>query len=475
MPPHSGRIVIVLPGSMPFRLMVGSGVLEKLRDRTEQPVMVICPDELYRQELPDFIEWRELHRPSNFSSQSLVRRMVRYFTLRIELLLNISYAGLSYRFNEISGFRTHQYKKHMSKARQLRENLAGNFVNSRYGFPFASSKFLYCFYYRIFYRKWFVPDGFIECFFQEEPIDLIVFWHAQNRVYRDYVKCARVRSIPMIAAIGSWDRTTTKGPLMPGLGKVIAINQVMKSELMNYHGVAQDRIEVVGWPQMDDYMDRLAKDKQRITKSSFLHKYGFKSDATLVVYAASTERLGVHEPDIVRHLAKFTTEAGYENNICFFLRPHPQDLKFKDRFSEQLENEVVNYEDASLTNLGQLAELFSAADVVISTQGSISLDAVALDCRAINIAFNGDGQPTYHQSVERYYEMDHYQPVIDSGGVAIVRSYTELDSALMAYISDYNLHCQGRVQLRERILEPFDGKSADRIVDVLLNELRVVG
>ncbi len=475
MPPHSGRIVIVLPGSMPFRMMVGSGVLEKLRYKTAQSIVVVCPDGRYRKELPDFVEWRELFRPSQLNNQPLMRRIVRYLTLRIELLLNVSYAGLSYRFNEISGFRTHQYKKNMSKARQLRENLAGNFVKSRYGFPFASSDYFYRIYYRIFFRKWFVPDGYLERFFQEEPIDLIVFWHAQNRVYRDYVQCARVRSIPMIAAIGSWDRTTTKGPLMPDLVKVIAINQVMKTELMKHHGVAQDRIEVVGWPQMDNYMDRLGKDKQRITKSTFLRKYGFKSDATLVVYAASTERLGVHEPDIARHLAKFITEAGFLNNICLFLRPHPQDLKFKERFSEQLENKVINYEDASLTNLGQLAELFSAADVVISTQGSISLDAVALDCRVINIAFNGDGQPTYHESVERYYEMDHYQPVIDSGGVAVVRSYAELDEALKAYISDSSLHGEGRARLREIMLEPLDGKSTDRTVEVLLNELTGVG
>jgi hypothetical protein len=475
MPPNSGRIVIVLPGSMPFRLMVGSGVLEKLRDRTEKSIMVICPDERYHAELPDSIEWRELYNPSNISSQTLIRRMVRYFTLRIESLLNISYAGLAYRFNEISKFRTHQYKKSMSKERKLREELAGNFVNSRYGIPFASSGYLYRIYYAIFFRKWFIPDGFIEHFFQEEPIDLIVFWHAQNSVYRDYVQCARVRSIPMVAAIGSWDRATTKGPLMPGLVKAVAINQVMKSELIKYHGVVQDLIEVVGWPQMDNYMDRLGKDKQQTIKNVFLRKYGFKSDATLVVYAASTERLGAHEPEIAIHLAKFIREGGNEKRICLFLRPHPQDLRFKDRFSEQLKNEIINYEDASLTNLGQLAELFSAADVVISTQGSISLDAVAFDCRVINIAFNGNGEPPYHQSVERYYEMDHYQPVVDSGGVAIVKSYVELDDALMAYISDYNLHCQGRVQLRERMLEPFDGKSADRIVDVLLNELRVVG
>jgi hypothetical protein len=465
--------VIVLPGSMPFRMVVSSGVLEQLRNKTVLPLVVVCPDEAYRKKLPEFVEWRDLRRPAKSSNQSLVNRIARSMVLRVESMFNITYGGLAYRLNEISGFQAHQFKKSMSAERRTREELAGNFVTSRYGFPFSSSGFLYHCLHAIFFRKSYIPDRFIEGFFEEGPVDLLVFWHAQNKVYRDYVQCARSRSIPMIAAIGSWDRTTTKGPLMPGLKEVIAINQVMKSELVKYHGVAENQITVAGWSQMDSYAERGSEEQQQIRKTAFLSKYGFQSDASLIVYAGNSERLGRHEPGVVSHLAENVAEGSYGENVCFFLRPHPQDLNFKDRFSTPLEHGAVHWEDASITDLSQLKELFLCADIVVSTQGSICLDAVAFDRCVINVAFDGDLQPAYEESVQRFYEMDHYQPVLNSGGVSIVNSYTELDQALRAYIADYSFHEKGRANLREVMLEPLDGRSAERIVDVLLTECMI--
>ena len=463
--------MIVLPGSMPFRMAVGSGILEQLNNRTTRALVVVCPDETYRKKLPEFVEWRDLHNPAGTGNQTLFRRIIRSLSLRIESLLNITYGGLAYRLNEISGFKAHQFKKGMSKERQLREERAGNFVRPCYGFPFASSSLLFRCYRAIYYRKLYIPDRFIEGLFEEAPIDLLVFWHVQNEVYRDYVQCARSRSIPMVAAIGSWDRVTTKGPIMPGLNKVMAINQIMKSELVKYHGTAEKHIAVVGWPQMDSYAARGSEDQQHARKEIFLSRYGFQSNAKLVVYAGNAERLGRHEPDLVRYLTENIAKELYGENICFFLRPHPQDLKFKDRFSTLLEHDAVQWEDASLTNISQLKELFLCADIVISTQGSVSLDAVAFDCCVINVAFDGDLQPAFYESVQRSYEMDHYQPVVNSGGVAVVRNFSELDEALKMYIANSNLHAQGRGNLREIMLEPLDGKSAERTVELLLSQL----
>jgi len=467
-----GRIVLVLPGSMPFRIVVGSGVLDMLRAKSNCAVVVVCPDEKYRNKLPDGVEWRDLRCPHSPSRQSFFTRVARTLLLRIESLLNITFPGLAYRFNEISGFQAHQFKKGMSVDRQAREELAGNFVRKSHGFPFASSRVLYRLYRTIYYRWAYIPDRFIKGFFDEAPIDLIVFWHAQNEVYRDYVHCARSLSIPMVAAIGSWDRASTKGPLMPDVTKILAINQVMRLELMKYHGISESAIAVVGWPQMDTYTARGSEEEQYNRKAGLLAQYGFDESASLVVYAGNAERLGRHEPGLVSHIAQNISAGLFGENICFFLRPHPQDLKFKQRFSSELKSDGVHWEDASLTSLSQLKELFLCADILISTQGSISLDAVALDCCVINVAFDGDLEPAHDESVKRAYEMDHYQPVLNSGGVAIVRNYTELDNALSAYLLDRTLHAEGRIKLRETMLEPFDGRAVERTVELLLDELK---
>ena len=64
--------------------------------------------------------------------------------------------------------------------------------------------------------------------------------------------------------------------------------------------------------------------------------------------------------------------------------------------------------------------------------------------------------------------MDHYLPVVQSGGVAIVNSFGELDDKIILLLSEDPL-IEGRKQLRALELEPFHGDSSLRQVNAMLS------
>ena len=232
----------------------------------------------------------------------------------------------------------------------------------------------------------------------------------------------------------------------------------MKKELVTFHDIAAERIDVVGWPQMDVY-----KQEQSFEgRSEFLNSIGIDPTHRFLVFAANSERLGAHEPGIASFLLEKINQGVYGSDISLLVRTHPNDGRWKQRFGSLAEKPNVVVMSAGMGNINLLANTLRHADVVIATQGSVSLDAAAFDRCIINIAFDGHLKKSHEDSVARWYEMDHYQPVVETGGVSLVRSFDELDDAVNAYLQDPSKDTAGRATLRTVELEPFDGKSSWR-------------
>ena len=83
----------------------------------------------------------------------------------------------------------------------------------------------------------------------------------------------------------------------------------------------------------------------------------------------------------------------------------------------------------------------------------------------INIRFD-DSENTANQ--EHWYQMDHYRPVVESGAVEVVDSFKELDTALASYLANPSHRAPGRQWLRENLMDPLDGKSGERLAEVIL-------
>ena len=468
-----GAFVIIAPNSMAFRAIANSQVLPLLEGQIDQKgydkIIILSQNDGSQSTIPHSIEWQDFLLPTGKSHQlSLVKRLIRFTSIRVSQLLGLGYENTVYRFNQLQQFFSHRFKREMSHTRRKREELAGNFVSKKFGFPFPDSLSLYTFIYNFDYSDHHIPDPNIDAFFKENKVGKLIFWHVQNPIFREYSLCARKNNIPYIGVIGSWDRPTTKGPICPSCEKYIVNSQVMKNELIKFHKIPETEIEVVGWPQMDAYHDS----SMQMKRSDFLSSMGIHSNKRILVYTGNAARLGAHEPSLVKHLAQAIKQGKYGDNIHLIIRPHPQDVDWKNRYHEVNEtsslSDVVTLMPAEMGKIETMVNTLLHADIVLATQGSISLDAAALDKKIINIAFDGELDRNYTESVERWYEMDHYLPVVQSGGVAIVNSFGELDDKIILLLSEDPL-IEGRKQLRALELEPFHGDSSLRQVNAMLS------
>lgn len=468
-----GAFVIVAPNSMAFRAINNSDVLPLLQEHARvsgyDKIIVLGPDDGSQASLPTYIEWHNFLLPTGQeNSLPLAKRILRSISIRFNQWFGCDYANTVFRFNAIHGFFAHTFKQGMSLERRQREELAGNYVSPKYGWPFPKSRRLYTWVYRFYYSVKHITDPNIHAFFNTTTIGKLVFWHVQSPIFREYSICARQQNIPYTAVIGSWDRPTTKGPICPGCDHYIVNSLVMKNELVEHHNIDASLIKIVGWPQMDIYHDTSLV----LPREDFLDSLNITHNKNILLYAGNAARLGAHEPSIVEHIAQQISDGTFGKNAHLVIRPHPQDVDWQSRYSKLNEQSdfasFVTVMPAEMGNIKTMVNTLRHADIVLATQGSISLDAAALDKKIINIAFDGTLHRNYTESVKRWYDMDHYLPVVESGGVMIVDNFSELDDAIKTLMSA-DPQQAGRKKLREIELEPFTGDSSARQVQAMVS------
>ncbi|MBU0596048.1 hypothetical protein KJ567_05140 [Candidatus Bipolaricaulota bacterium] len=475
-PRRTLRVAIVLPSGMATRTFLDTHVAQLFAERDDLDVTFVTPHDSDDDRIAELgarhLHWRPLRCPGAASGGDRGVRWQR--RLRKGLLPWfhgwLGYGILAYRFNHIHGFAGHWQKRRMPFRRKLREIGAGNFVFRFLGFPFPGSRLLYRALYRAYY-SWVAPDRSVEAFMDELKPDVVVLTYLQYFGMRPYWIAARRRAIPIIGIVGSWDRPTTKGPLPPTLVRYVALNQIMRRELIELHGVSGDRIEVIGWPQMDQYSDLSASP----LREPLVESAAIPSGDKLILYAGNSPRLVPHESDLVAHIAQAVKSGKYGPAVTLHVRPHPKDEEWRTRFEAHAEPPRITVEPPERGNLKHLVGLLRRADVVISTQGSVSLDAVAMGSCVVNVAFDGNVDVPPELSIRQWYEMDHYRPVIESGGTRVVYDFDELDAAIRAYLDDPTLDGRGREELRRQILEPLDGRSGARLVELIAAEARASG
>ncbi|MGQ9652439.1 MAG: hypothetical protein ACUVXD_00055 [Thermodesulfobacteriota bacterium] len=467
------KVALVLPNAMAVRNFVETPVLGLLAERRDLMAVILTNSQEDKDRISHqgagYLQWADLRHPtSNRDTSDLamrVRRLAHKAVARVILRGKAEFGNLVFRFNHLEGFVGHRQKSRLPAERRLREATAGNYVDERLGRPWAGSPTMYGLLYNLYYSNWYSAPT-VEAFFDEFCPDLLVLGHVQNEGIRPYVAAARRRKIPILGIVGSWDQLTTKGPICPGLERLVVQSQVMRGELVRYHHVPDERIEVTGWPQMDYYM----QEGVMLPRDVFLRSLGLPAERRLLLFGANTPRLGPHEPGIASYLATGVAKNRYGRPCSLVIRPHPRDRDWTARFGGLHDPPHVLVQASEMGRLQHLANLLQHADVLVASSGSICLDAVALDTCVVNLAFDGDLRVDHFESVRRWYEMEHFAAVVRTGGTRLVEGYDELDSAIVTYLNDPDTDTEGRKRLRQEQLEPLDGHASDRLVSVILRE-----
>ena len=122
-----------------------------------------------------------------------------------------------------------------------------------------------------------------------------------------------------------------------------------------------------------------------------------------------------------------------------------------------------------------LGDTMRHADVVVNVASTISIEACIFDTPVVNIGFDGADDSPYVKSARRYYSFTHYVNITSRQAVRVAASPQELVRDVAAYLADPAIDSAGRSQVVLDQCQFTDGQSAERVVGLVLDELRAAG
>lgn len=460
----SRRVLILLPFDMSVRNFITSPVAAHLAADPSLDVMMVSREGKDRDRLEAIpgrpIRWEPIVRPFRLLRTPGMPPLRRARILFADTRLAVGhywFLSLVYRFNVMRGFRGFLDRIRQSRPLRRLAFKEGLPLRRWLGFPFAASASLFAVLRAIYFSRW-QRHVLVEELFDSFRPDVLVITHLQISALTPYVLAARARGIPILGVNGSWDQPTTKGPMLPGISHVLAQSRQVVDDLSAHHDYPRQRMEVVGWPQMDVYADQHAA----VPRDEFLAKLGLAPDARYVLVAAYTDRLGQHEPEMCRTISEAIARSELGPGAVLYIRCHPLDAHWQSRLGALHQPPNVIVEPPDLGALDHLTNLIRHAEVVIASASTINLDAAALDTPSIAIAFEEEDLPFYDRAARRY-DMEHVAAVMACGGIRKVRTVQELMAAVRGYFADRTIDGAGRAALRDQHLAPLDGQASHRI------------
>jgi hypothetical protein len=278
-----------------------------------------------------------------------------------------------------------------------------------------------------------------------------------------FVVGARRFGLPVVGHIASWDHTVGKGIVAPGLRRYVVQNEVMRDDLVRYHGVASERIAVTGWPQTDVFHRR----RPRVEYEALLRSLELDPQRPLVLVMGNTPTNAPYEGRFVERLVTWWEETGLSERFSLLFRPHPRDREWRDRFGSAVGRPGAAVQEPSFTDLETLAVLLQHGDVVVSNAGTILLDALANDRPAVCTLFD-EGAPAGESWALKNVSGEHYRPLFESEAFYRATTFEEVSAGIERALAQPDELGEERARVVRLVLGEIDGRAAERVVEAIV-------
>ena len=294
----------------------------------------------------------------------------------------------------------------------------------------------------------------------------LVLSNAQPASAVPFLAAARRLRLPVVAHVASWDHTVGKGVISPHSELYIVQNSVMEDDLRRYHGIEPARVRVTGWPQTDLFHRR----RPRAEYDDLLRGYGLDPHRPLVLVAGNTPSNAPYEGLFVERLLAWW-EQGARERIQLLFRPHPRDREWRERFGAAEGRNGVVVQEASYTDLDDLAALLQHVDVVVCNAGTILLDALVGDRSAVCVLYD-EGAPPGESWAAKNVVGKHYEELAASGAFYRAESFDEVVAGVERALERPDELAAERRRAVEQVVGTVDGRAAERVVDAVVAGLR---
>jgi hypothetical protein len=291
------------------------------------------------------------------------------------------------------------------------------------------------------------------------------------------LRTAKRRGVRSMAIDPSWDNFTNKLIPVRQVDRLVVWNEIMKAQAVSLHGYDPAAISVAGAPQFDPHF------RARTPRAEFFARIGADPNRKLIALTTTPRSLYSHHDHVLRELVK-AMESGRIANAQVLVRLHPRDEV--DAYKEFAHTPHVIIEkpfrdtvkvadglaiDVMPENQKHLGDTLYHADVVVNVASTITIEACIFDTPVVNINFDGPGESPYVKSARRYYSFTHYVNITSRNSVRVATSPEALVADVAAYLADPSLDAAGRKQVVLDQCQFTDGRSAERVVELVLREL----
>ena len=253
----------------------------------------------------------------------------------------------------------------------------------------------------------------------------------------------------------------------------IVQDEIIRSELARLQQFPPERIYVVGFPQFDWYR------RPGVIKPREEHLRGKGLDPDRAVIFFGSQGIWFKQDyQVAEQIYQWIKRDELAKPCQLIVRPHFSNVKntplqklkglehvsYDDSY--HISDVFVDNWDPTAAENTDFANTLRHSDVVVNILSTIALDAACFDRPTINALYGGvyqNGRDVTHKMAE----VVHYQWVFATGATLVARSAEELREAINQCLLDPQSKQAERKLLIDRLCYKVDGKSAERIVEVI--------
>ncbi len=294
---------------------------------------------------------------------------------------------------------------------------------------------------------------------------------------------AEQRNIPRLAVIHSWDNITSRGELPCRFDKIFVWSEQMRREVLKYYPETKaEDVLAPGAPQHDLFVDT-----SRIqSRETFFKGLGLDPSRALILFAGQGPA-APYEGESIATIIDAMENGKFSKSAQLWIRFYGDD-SFKSIVPKIENRPNVKWEQASgefwgtfriqnkwnaTSAFNHYLNLLYHSDVVVCNASTVTIDAAVLDRPVINVCYDGSHDLDFYFSIRRlYFDRNHYQRVVRSGGLRVALEEVELVPFINDYLENPDSDRAGRARLVKDICGTVDGRAAKRLSDALITSLK---
>lgn len=374
----------------------------------------------------------------------------------------------------INGIDTHTNEWEKMRARERGTGLIHTFIKHFYTKTFGNLPF-----WKDFIRKLFIsvkPEKSLVDVFNKYNPDIVFLTSLTNYDFDIRVgTLAKQRGVFIVGMPRSWDNFTSHGLIRVVPDFLIVENKYLYDLVNTVQNMRlkEENIFISGLPHYDIYKKTTSP---YVSREEFLQKLNISQDKKVILYGAMGDYF-VHEGEIGKIFERLSKSGKIDKDMHLLYRAHP---RFEKQFEKMVNLSSVTPDSVAMhigrdqagKEIGEddtkhLINSVLHSEFIITSASTMAIDATSLGKPVICIAYDLNiPNIRYWMSAKRFYDKyTHFEDLVSTGGVKVVRNDDELANAINSYTKNKDEDKEGRVKLLETFVNPFDGKSGVRLAE----------